>query len=186
MQLSAPECYRYTMDHSPEQDHLEHFNGADKTLTRQLCRYRHRPDPKLSRRTNSFTDTKLFCAYLHRYIRTFQPQPVNAPKEYHIALDPEGKFIPIIPGCPGKVGLSETEQKLFHYICFLNLAEFWADLETLRDLHHEKKPLLVYNFLEYLDESTDLQTILTRTQNLSRQTLLLTPADSCLLERNGL
>ena len=48
---------------------------------------------------------------------------------------------------------------------------------TLRDLHHEKKPLLVCNFLEYLDESTNLQPVLSRTQSLSRQVLLLTPVD---------
>jgi hypothetical protein len=70
--------------------------------------------------------------------------------------------------------LSETEEKLFLYICFLNIAEFWEGFEKIRDLHHKKKPLLIQNFLEFLDESTDISSLITRTLRIKRQVILLT------------
>jgi hypothetical protein len=73
------------------------------------------------------------------------------------------------------VSLSETERRLFRYICFLNIARFWTDWEQMRDLHHEKKPLAVHSFLEFLDESVDIRGLITRTRELNRQIFILTP-----------
>jgi hypothetical protein len=73
------------------------------------------------------------------------------------------------------VSLSETDQKLFWYICFLNIAEFWEDIERIRDLHHERKTLLIQSFLEYLDESVDIEGLLARTLQFRRQVMILTP-----------
>ena len=78
------------------------------------------------------------------------------------------------PGRSGDVRLSETEEKLFLYICFLNVAGFWADIEKIRDLHHEKKPLVIWNFLEFLDNSTDISALVARTVKLHRQIIILT------------
>ena len=169
LQLFAPEDYPYAMTHNREQDDLEHFDGLDLTLPHRLCRYRSQP--------SYLAAPKTAHAHLRHYIKNFRPQPINNHKSYRIGLDREGNFYPFLPGYSGAPYLSETEQRLFLYTCFLNLAEFWTDLETLRDLHHEKKPLLVYNFLEHLDESTDLQSLINRTQNLSHQTLFLLPFD---------
>ena len=49
-----------------------------------------------------------------------------------------------------------------------------ATLEELRNLHGVKKPLMIMNFLERLDESINIQDLLERTSLLKRQVLLLT------------
>ena len=74
----------------------------------------------------------------------------------------------------GEINLSQTEEKLFRYICFLNIAEFWEDIENVRNIHHEKKPLLVKNFIDFLDESTDINSLIARTVQLGRQVIILT------------
>lgn len=70
--------------------------------------------------------------------------------------------------------LSQTEEKLFLYICFLNIAEFWNDIESIRNLHNVTKPLLIKNFLEYLDESAEIENLIKRTLTLNRQVIIAT------------
>ena len=69
--------------------------------------------------------------------------------------------------------LSESEQKLFGYLCFLWNAEFWRGYEEMRNLHGIRKPLLVLNFAECLDESIDMDALLQRTEALGRQVILI-------------
>jgi hypothetical protein len=72
------------------------------------------------------------------------------------------------------VFLSDSEQTLFRYLCFLRTAEFWQGFEELRNLHGVKKPMLIGNFLERLDESMDTQDVLERTKQRNRQMIMLT------------
>jgi hypothetical protein len=176
--LDVTDDYRHTLSHCPEQDATECFDGQDKTLLLRLCWYRNREADEipgdLSDRTKHIADTKTFRSHLIRYIKAFQPEPINCKKNYQATINEQGKFEVIYPGVSGKVFLSETEEKLFLYICFLNIAEFWECFEKIRDLHHEKKPLLIQNFLEFLDESTDISSLITRTLRIKRQVILLT------------
>lgn len=171
------EAYRASLSHCPEQDAVEHFDGQDRTLPMRLCWYRNCADApgNLSGGTEGLADTKTFRSHLIRYIKAFQPEPINCGKKYQAAMTPQGKFEVLYPGTVGNISLSETEEKLFLYICFLNIAEFWADIENFRDLHHENKPLIIQNFLEFLDASTDISALLARTAKLQRQVILLTP-----------
>lgn len=167
--------YQYALSHCPEQDDIEAFDGQDKTTPLRLCRYYCREDPgDLSCRTGCLVDTKTFRRHLYRYIQDFRPEPINNKKNYHAAISPQGKFEAFYPAAPGKVYLSETEEKLFCYICFLNIAEFWSGFEKIRDLHHEKKPLLIRNFIEFLDETASINDLIVRTQKLQRQIVILT------------
>ena len=170
------DAYQNMLSHCLEQDATDRFDGQDKTLPLRLCWYRNCADApeNISGRTDSLTDTKTFRSHLIRYIKAFQPEPVNCKKAYQTAIDPLGRFEVFYPGVSGSVSLSETEEKLFLYICFLNISEFWADIEQIRDLHHEKKPLLIQNFLEFLDESTDISALVARTVKLQRQMIILT------------
>lgn len=169
--------YRYTLWHCLEQDAMEAFDGQDETLPLRLYWYRNREDAPgdLSSRTESRTDLKTFHFHLNAYIKAFQPERIHCQKNYFVTITPEGKFAIFDPDICGKIFLSETEKKLFLYLCFLNVAEFWTDIEEIRDLHHEKKPLVIHNFLEFLDESTDISALLARTAKLQRQIILLTP-----------
>ena len=176
----ATEAYRQLLHHCPEQDGAEYFDGRDKTLPMRLCRYRNWEDygtpADLSHGTDYLAATKIFRSQLNRYIQTFQPERIHCRKSYQVTINRQGKFEVYHPGVNGDVFLSETEEKLFHYICFLNIAEFWTQIESTRDLHHERKPLLIRNFLEFLDESTELDGLLERTLHLQRQVILLAPS----------
>ncbi len=170
--------YRHAMAHSWEQDATESFDGRDKSFPLRLCWYRGCDDcevPKdLHSRSNYIVDTKTFRSHLVRYIKAFEPEPINNIKNYKASINNQGKFEVVYPGVSGEIPLSETEEKLFLYICFLNVAEFWEDVEKIRDMHHEKKPLLIKNFLEFLDRTTDIKGLVLRTIKLGRQVILLT------------
>lgn len=167
--------YQYALSHCAEQDAVEIFDGNDPSPPLLLARYycREKRDG-LSGRTERLTDTQTFRSYLRRYIRDFHPETIPSRKDYQATLNSLGEFEVTAPGCGSKCDLSETEKKLFRYVCFLNVAEFWADIEKIRDLHHERKPLLIQNFLEFLDESVCIDGLIARTQQLERQIILLT------------
>ena len=167
--------YQYALSHSAEQDQIEAFDGQDKTMPLRLCQYRHREEADdLSNRTERLVDTNIFRRYLCQYIQNFCPEPINSKKKYQAAVSAQGIFEAQYPGFSGDVFLSETEERLFLYICFLNIAEFWAGFERIRDLHHEKKPLLIRNFIEFLDEEANINALIVRTQKLQRQIIILT------------
>lgn len=172
---NATEQYRYALSHCKEQDAMEVFNGHDSIVSSRLYRYWCREeDGDLSCRTEGVADTKTFRRYLRQYIQAYRPERINGQKGYQTTISRHGVFRVSAPGSGGKIHLSETEKRLFHYICFLNVAEFWAEFEAIRDLHHEKKPLLIQDFLEFLDAGADISGLIVRTQKLHRQIIILT------------
>jgi hypothetical protein len=167
--------YKYALSHCEEQNGAELFGGWEPYIHLRLCDYCDQDFwDVLSDRTDRLIDTKTFHRYLYNYIRSFVPEPINSKKNYLASVNQQGKFEVILPGFDGEIHLSETEKRLFSYSCFLNVAEFWAGFEVMRDLHHEKKPLLIQDFLEYLDEGADISGLIARTQKLHRQIIILT------------
>ena len=169
--------YQNTMSHCTEQDAIEDFDGQDTSLPMRLCWYKGCDDCDVPNdlyvRTNFVVGTKTFRSYLMRYIKAFKPEPINNKKNYIISINKQGKFEVMYSDVCGEINLSQTEEKLFRYICFLNIAEFWEDIENVRNIHHEKKPLLVKNFIDFLDESTDINSLIARTVQLGRQVIIL-------------
>ena len=172
------EFYRTIISHCTEQDTIDNFDGRDDSFPLRLCWYRGCDDyevPKdLHSRSNYVVSTKTFRSHLVRYIKAFEPEPINNIKNYKATINNQGKFEVVYPGVSGELPLSETEEKLFWYICFLNVAEFWTDVESIRNMHHEKKPLIIKNFLEFLDQTTDIDGLIARTIKLGRQVIILT------------
>lgn len=172
------EFYRTIISHCTEQDTIDNFDGRNDSFPLRLCWYRGCDDyevPKdLHSRSNYVVSTKTFRSHLMRYIKAFEPEPINNIKNYKATINNQGKFEVVYPGVSGEIPLSETEEKLFWYICFLNVAEFWTDVENIRNMHHEKKPLIIKNFLEFLDQTTDIDGLIARTTKLGRQVIILT------------
>ena len=166
--------YQYVLAHCPEQDMIEQFDGRNKQYAQLLYRYRAEENPALSARSNRITDTPSFRRHLWQFIHSFQPEPIHCAKNYQLHLLPDGRFFAALPGYSGQLRLSETEEKLFRYLCFLNIAEFWGQMEEIRNLHPVRKPLLIRNFLEFLDESAEISPLLSRTEALGRQIIMLT------------
>lgn len=82
-----------------------------------------------------------------------------------MAVKSDGRFKVFYPGINGDVILSQTEEKLFLYVCFLNIAEFWNNIESL-------------------DESTEIGNLIKRTLTLNRQVIITTlPIEKEILNR---
>ncbi len=170
--------YINTMSHCMEQDTIDNFDGRNNSFPLRLCWYMGCDDcdapNDLYDRTNYVMSTKMFRSYLTKYIKNFKPELINNKKKYKICINKHGKFKVLCPDVYGEINLSQTDEKLFWYICFLNVAEFWEDIEKIRNMHYEKKPLLINNFLEFLDQSTDINSLIERTIQLGRQIIILT------------
>lgn len=172
------DSYCSLISHCMEQDTIDIFDGRDSSFPLRLCWYKgcdnYEVPKDLYSRSNYLISTKTFRSHLIQYIKTFEPEAINNNKNYKAAINNKGKFEVVCPGVSGEISLSQTEEKLFWYICFLNIAEFWEDIEKIRDMHYEKKPLLIKNFLEFLDQSTDMDSLIVRTVQLDRQVIILT------------
>ena len=128
--------YKHALSHCEEQNGAELFGGWEPYIHLRLCDYCDQDFwDVLSDRTDRLIDTKTFHRYLYNYIRSFVPEPINSKKNYLASITQQGKFEVILPGFDGEIHLSETEKRLFSYICFLNVAEFWAGFVLLDGLN---------------------------------------------------
>lgn len=171
--------YLYLTSHCTEQDLCEVFNKDTPKMFFKPIQYldedRYYSPSDLSKCTDRLSETKAFRSYLKRFIKDFKPETIRDGKRYELCLNKDGRYAVRYKGDNDmSVLLSESEEMLFHYLCFLRTAEFWQGFEELRNLHSVKKPMLVGDFLERLDESIDTRDILERTMRLNRQTIILT------------
>ena len=78
--------YRTLISHCTEQDTIDNFDGRDDSFPLRLCWYRGCDDdeaPKdLHSRSNYVVSTKTFRSHLIRYIKAFEPEPINNIKNY--------------------------------------------------------------------------------------------------------
>ena len=170
--------YLYMTDHSIEQDIATFFEGTDRDMPLRFLRYANEElyffRDELYRRTGQLSNLKVFRAYLKQFIHQFQPETVREGKQYEIVLKSDGRYAVRYRNDHGTpVCLSESEQILFRYLCFLRTAEFWRGFEEIRNLHDVKKTLIIKDFLGRLDESIDTEGMLQRTRGLERQVIIL-------------
>lgn len=170
--------YRYLTDHCAEQDRADVFEGTDKDMPLRFLQYANEDiffaRNELSRLTGDLSNLKAFRAYLRYLIAHFQPELIRDGKQYKIVLQNNGLYDVRHKSDRGMpVYLSESEQILFRYLCFLRTAEFWRGFEEIRNIHGVKKPLIIKDFMERLDESIDTSDIIGRTVALGRQVVVL-------------
>lgn len=169
--------YLSLISHCAEQDAIESFDGCDKTIPLRLSWYHnseeYEPSGNLDENSNHIATTKTFRSSLVKFIKAFGSESINNQKQHRVAIRKNGKFEIYRPGSEEKNCLSKTEEKIFLYICFLNIAEFWSNIESVRNLHNVDKPLLIKNFLEYLDESAEFEKLIKRSLVLKRQIIFV-------------
>ena len=169
--------YLSLLSHCLEQDVIESFDVCDKSIPLRLCWYRntddYEPSGELEKNSEYIATTKTFRATLAEYIKAFEPVPLDNRKRYNVVVNQNGKFDIICrkneEGCLGQIN-----EKLFLYICFLNIAEFWSDIESIRNINYVKKPLVIKNLIECLDESAEIENLIKRTLMLKRQMIFVT------------
>ncbi len=170
--------YLYLTSHCPEHDLADAFREAPEDCFFRVLQYadedRYFRPKEFSKLTDGLSQIKAFRSYLRSFVKKFKSEPIREGKHYEFVLETNGRYgvryknednFPVV--------LSESEQTLFRYLCFLRTAEFWHGFEELRNLHSIKKPLLVEKFLERLDESIDIQDLVQRTMQLERQIIIL-------------
>lgn len=171
--------YLYLTSHCQIQDEAETFDGNENMHQYRLMKYLNNEcdsaTHEFKRNVDDFLHNKTFRSHLSKFVKSFKPEPIRAGKPYELIVRRSGIFdVQSTIDRTQAVFLSESERRLFGYLCFLRTAELWCEFEELRNLHAVKKPLIVTNFLERLDESIDTKAQLIRTRQLNRQTIILT------------
>ena len=171
--------YLYVTSHCAEQDLCEVFDKNTSKMFFKPIQYldedRYYSPSDLSKRTDRLSETNAFRSYLKTFIKDFKSETIRDGKRYELYLKKDGRYAVRYTGENDMpVFLSESEQTLFRYLCFFRTAEFWQGFEELRNLHCVKKPIIIADFLERLDESIDMQDVLERTKRLNRQIIILT------------
>ena len=170
--------YLYLTSHCAEQDLCDVFDKDVQKMFFKPIQYldedRYYSSGDLSKCTDRLSETKAFRSYLKAFIKDFKSEIIRDGKRYELYVKKDGKYAVRYKGDNDiPVFLSESEQTLFRYLCFLRTAEFWQGFEELRNLHALKKPLLVKDFLSRLDESINIENLLKRTTELERQVIIL-------------
>lgn len=174
--------YLFLTRHCAEHDTCDIFDGAQASHNEyplRLLEYSdYEQDTKrcdLAKRTYGFSRLQVFNSYLRKFIKSFSPQPICNGKRYALILDENGLYkVRYMCDNDSPIYLSEAESILFRYLCFLKTAEFWHGFEEIRNMQAIKKPLIMKNFIERLDESINAQEIIDKSMSLNRQAILLT------------
>lgn len=158
---------------SREEDNLCFYkNGKFKNFPARLSEYKDfeffYTKNRFSRETNGACRSRTFRAKLAEYIRNFKPQKLNPSKDFYMRINEKGEFY-----VEGNPDLSASESNLFDFLCFLNVIEFWQGFEVIKDFNHIKKPIIITELFEMIDESIPKDFILKRLEMLHRQIFLI-------------
>ncbi len=147
-------------------------NGKFRGCKARLAEYKDHeyffPNKRLMRITNGSCLSRSFRAYLTEYIRAFKPQRLNPKKDFLIDINALGEFF-VRRENGGDVFLSASEDALFDFLCFLNIMEFWEGFEEIRDFNYIKKPIIIIDLFERIDESIPKDYIINRLKKINRQ-----------------
>ena len=176
--LRADNEYLYLTDHCEEQDLSDVFDGGERQLLLRVLEYANEDlyyaPRELSRQTAGASELGAFRAYLRDFIDSFESETIREKRHHEIILEKNGRYVARnkLDG-DRNVTLSESERTLFRYLCFLHTAEFWQGFEDMRNLNGIRKPLVIKDLLERLDESVDVSELLERSLQLGRQMIVL-------------
>lgn len=173
------EYYLNIISHNTEEDSLNVFNNSKEQkyphrLVKYKDIYKYYGMHGFKSLTDGYGTTRSFRAILNDYIKSFKPIRINKDKKYFIHLLPSGEFTVKYENESVKSQLSESESVLYHYICFLCLADFWSRAEAVRNINRIDKPIIVSDFLERIDECINLSDIMEMTLQLKRQVIIIT------------
>ncbi len=176
--LMDTDQYLYLSSHCYEQDNADTYDGDDRDSVPKFLKYLNEDcyfEPReLSERTDGLSDIKAFRRQLRLFADKFEPRLLRDGKQYEITVDENGRYDLRGRSSPDEaVHLSESEDVLFSYLCFLYTAKFWSDFDEIRDFNRIKKPIIVKSFFERLDEGIDTSEILDETEKAERQVIIL-------------
>lgn len=164
------EKYLHYLRHTREEMDLVCFRQP-KGYPLRLSQYRLGRISTL-RYTRPVGYTATFQFHMRRFIREFQPQRLVPGKELFLHLFRDGTFR-VHLGDDENPTLSETEQTIYYYLCFLHLQRFWAQILERHSLDGPVLPVIIPNVLNRIDGSIDREEIIRCCSQLNRQILFI-------------
>lgn len=112
---------------------------------------------------------------LHRNGKPAQksPQRLLPGKDYWLHLETDGRFT-VRKGIDGEEipCLSETENWVYHYLCFLQKIRLWDESQAA-DPEYMRFPVVIRDFSGRVDESVDIKPLYAQAETLGRQVLII-------------
>ncbi len=122
------------------------------------------------KKTNGFGSTQTFRTYLKEFIQKYGAYD-SFTGLYKAELRSDGSFIWYCPTLPNFTAvLNDREKKLFDYYCYIEVNKFWCGFEDIRDINHEKWPMLIDagNLSEYIG----FHKLLAKSKGLGKQSIV--------------
>lgn len=162
---------------NPELDSVLFFNRfKSQDFPHKLLKYKdllkYYPNGDFGALTNGYGPTRSFRGFISNYIKHYKPLRLRENKEMYLKLSQDGEFRVGRLDNDEDVYLSESENILYHYLSFISIADFWTRAEKIRNLNCVTKPLVVLNFIEFLDESIRISDIMHLSKKSGRQIIL--------------
>lgn len=154
---------------------FNHFKRQD--YPHKLFKYRdllkYYPDRLFAELTNGYGTTRSFRGFVTSYIKHFKPIKLCEKKQLFLKLSKTGTFTVGYLDDDQDVCLSQSENMLYNYLSFISVADFWARAERIRNLNLLNKPLVISCFLQFFDETIDLNKIVRYLSKIDRQVILM-------------
>lgn len=130
-----------------EEDLIYYRYDPKNAFSNRLLHYK---DPEkyyalgdFQKKTNGSGSTQTFRTYLKEFIQKYGTNG-SCTYSYKAELRSDGSFVRCCPTLPHFIAdLSEREKKLFDYDCYIEVNRFWCGFEDIRDINHEKWPMLI-------------------------------------------
>ncbi len=162
-----------------EEESLVWYRYSSKSIyAERLLHYKdpdtYYPAGDFQKRTNGWGLMRSFRACLSEYIKKYEPISLFSDKGF-INLCPDGRFVRCDAKEAGPIDTPPAlHNKLFDYTCFLAVNCFWSRFEDIRDINHEKWPLIMD--AENSQEQMEFKELLEKT-GLGRQMIIMNTND---------
>lgn len=160
---------------SPEEEYLSRFlfdrrNRYSDIFMRYKDVEKYYSKGQFAALTDGIGNTRLFRASLNEHMKGYMPQDLSLREDDPIVINNTGRFV--LKGISGTASPTETGDRLFEYLCFLNVNLFWKKVEAVRDLNHVDWPLFLGHLPEMQGRNSDHPGYLKKALSLNRQVFL--------------
>ena len=126
---------------------------------------------------SDYIESHVGKVFMREYVEEFCPRLIDVNKQLYLSFDENYRFITVkLEGGKQTIykDLSESDRTIFNYFCFLEVNRFTFAYFDSCGFDYAKKPLFIFNFAEYLDESVDIVGLLKQAVDLGSQVFLFT------------
>ena len=158
-----------------EEDLIYYRYDTKNAFSNRILRYK---DPEkyyalgdFQKKTNGSGSTQTFRIYLKEFIQKYGTYD-SFTDSYKAELRSDGSFVRHCPTLPYSIAdLNEREKKLFDYDCYIEVNKFWCGFEDIRDINHEKWPMLIE--AGDLSEYIGFRKLLAKSKGLGKQMIVM-------------